>query len=136
MQPTLATDVRKNWGEFIDSVVRDKPQLVKRNRDLFLSLSVLHLKTLTDGLKLKVNLVIAEGGFTTATFEEIDLVTDGETKEAALQALADDLLEYAEIYFENFTTYYNAPNRQSHFPYVLKAMLCESREEIAKMFYE
>lgn len=38
-----ATDVRKDWGSFIDNVVRFKPSVVKRNRDYMAAMSLEHL---------------------------------------------------------------------------------------------
>lgn len=34
------TDVRKDWGGFIDSVIREKPKFVKRSRDFMLTTSI------------------------------------------------------------------------------------------------
>ncbi len=39
-----ASDVRKDWGNFIDNIVRTKPQFVKRSRDNIFALSVDLLK--------------------------------------------------------------------------------------------
>lgn len=33
MLATSATEVRKEWSSVLDSVVRDKPQFIKRTRD-------------------------------------------------------------------------------------------------------
>lgn len=55
MMETLlnATDVRKNWGHFIDTVVRVRPQFVKRNRDTFVAVASDHLKILLVSHRLK-----------------------------------------------------------------------------------
>ena len=34
MLATSATEVRKEWSSVLDSVVRDKPQFIKRTRDV------------------------------------------------------------------------------------------------------
>ena len=39
-----ATDVRKNWSQFNDDVVRKGPQFIKRNRDKWAALSLDQLK--------------------------------------------------------------------------------------------
>ena len=40
MQSVNATDVRKDFGKYIDEIVRCKPIMVKRSRDYFLGISV------------------------------------------------------------------------------------------------
>lgn len=40
MQSVNATDVRKDFGKYIDEIVRTKPIMVKRSRDYFLGISV------------------------------------------------------------------------------------------------
>jgi len=43
MQELLnATEVRANFSEFIDTVVREKPRAVKRNRDVVITFSLQH----------------------------------------------------------------------------------------------
>jgi hypothetical protein len=133
MKWSAATDVRKNWGEFIDTVAHQKPQMVKRNRDYFLAIGLNHLRALTEDVRFNVELILEEDGSTTAALVEIDLVTNADTEEAALHLLAEDILEYAEEYFEDFQTMYNAPNRKSHFRHVLAAMIQEDPEKILSM---
>jgi hypothetical protein len=35
-----ATDVRKNFGRYIDEIVRSKPIFIKRSRDYFMGISM------------------------------------------------------------------------------------------------
>lgn len=47
-----ATQVRANFGEFIDSVVREKRQAVKRNWDLIIAASVPQMRVLLSAYEL------------------------------------------------------------------------------------
>ena len=37
--------------------------------------------------------------------------------------LAEELMEYAEEYINEFTLYFNGPNRKNHFPYIYRVLL-------------
>ncbi|MCG6197514.1 hypothetical protein H1215_10065, partial [Anoxybacillus sp. LAT_38] len=47
--------------------------------------------------------------------------------------LAQELLEYAQEYYEDFATYYSAPNRRAHFPYVLKVLIQDDLQGIVHL---
>ncbi len=111
MQEVLnATDVRKDWGRFIDEVVHNKPQVVKRNRDYFLSLSLNHANTLLKDITFKAQFVKEDDGSVTASLENFDLVVNAENETAAIKTLAGELVEYAHEYFEEFQLYYSQPS--------------------------
>ena len=118
-----ATDVRKEWGRFIDTVVHEKPAVVKRNRDFFLSLSVNHLMALLRDISFKAGHFTEDDNSVTVTIENLDLVVNAENMEAAKKALARELMEYAQEYFNEFQLYFYSLNRQPHFPYVLKVLI-------------
>ena len=43
-----STNVRKEFGKFIDTVIHERPTVVKRNRDQFLALSIVQTKVLLE----------------------------------------------------------------------------------------
>ncbi|KJR98027.1 MAG: hypothetical protein VR68_12120 [Peptococcaceae bacterium BRH_c4a] len=118
-----ATDVRREWGKFIDTVVHEKPGVVKRNRDCFLSLSINHAMALLKDRTFKARFVTEGDGSVTATLDNFDLVVNEKDETSAKKALAEELVEYANEYFKDFQLYYNSLNRQPHFPYVLKVLI-------------
>ena len=130
-----ATDVRKDWGKFIDTVVHEKPKIVKRNRDYFLSLSLNHVDNLLKDVCFKVTLINEDDGSVTATLENLDLVVNAENEIAARKAMAEELLNYAKEYFEEFQLYYNSLNRRPHFPYVLKVLIQKDLEGIIGLLH-
>ncbi len=115
MQKVLnATDVRKEWGKFIDEVVRIRPQMVKRNRDYFLSLSVEHISILLEPFRFKLEMQEDDDGTFIATFEDFDLIGTGDDQDEALANLIQELKEYAVEYIDHIPLYMNAPNRKKH----------------------
>jgi hypothetical protein len=128
-----ATDVRKDWGSFIDSVVRNKPKFIKRSRDYIFAASTDMLNEMLKEYRLTATIYEEENGTVTAALEEIDITANGITKEDALNALASDLQEYAEEYYNEFEYWYSAPNRKAHLPYILKILLQDEPEDILSM---
>ena len=117
-----ATDVRKNWSVTLDSVVRERPAYIKRTRD---NLALLNMDTLSyvlEGYKYSAELFIEKDGSVTLSADYLDLVVNAKDEEQAKKALASDIKEYAEDYYENYAVWSVAPNRKSHIPYVLKAL--------------
>jgi hypothetical protein len=136
MQEILnATEVRKDWGRFIDSVVHGKPGIIKRNRDIILSLSIPQAKALLQNVSFKAYFIKEEDGTVTAGLEDIDLLVNREDEQATRLALAKELVDYADEYFNNFQLYFQAPNRRPHFPYVLAVWLQDDASGVAELIH-
>ncbi|WP_100085688.1 hypothetical protein [Paenibacillus elgii] len=137
MQTLLnATEVRANFGGFIDSVVREKPQAVKRNRDVIMAFSKQQMKELLSAYELTFEYEQDEDGVYAGSIEQIeDIVADAETLEGLRFELARQLVEYAIDYEANYSRYYNSPNRHKHAPYVLRVILEDDIESVARMFH-
>lgn len=136
MQVLNATDVRANFGGFIDTIVREKPQAIKRNRDVIMAFSKPQMKELLSVYELTFEYEQDEDGRYTGSIEQIeDIVADGETLEELRIELARHLIEYAIDYEINYSRYYNTPNRHKHAPYILRVLLEDDIESVARMFY-
>jgi antitoxin YefM len=134
MQGVLnATEVRRDWSSWIDRVVREKPSVVKRTHDYFVGISVEHLSKLLEPYKFELELDYEEDGSVVASLTGFDLVVAAQTENEARKALANELVEYAQDYFAEFDLYYRTPNRQEHFPYLLKVLLMSDTSEIESL---
>lgn len=131
MQTINATEVRKEFSQFIDTVVREKPVVIKRNRDYVLSISLEQTVNLLADYHFHMNVFNEEDSSITATLNELDLIINTMDKDNLKNLMAQEILDYAEDYFEQFNLYYNSPNRQKHFPYVLKAILANNIGDVA-----
>lgn len=118
-----ATDVRKDWGHFIDTVAHVRPQFVKRNRDTIVAVSTEHLKTLLGSYRFKLDLTKEANGSYSGSVDLFDLATNAPTIDQLKLALAHELVDYAQEYVEEFALYFNAPNRRDHAPYVMHVLL-------------
>jgi predicted RNase H-like HicB family nuclease len=137
MQTVLnATDVRANFGEFIDTIIREKPQAIKRNRDVIMAFSKQQMKELLSVYELTFEYEQDEDGKFAGSIEQIeDIVADAETLEELRNELSRQLVEYAIDYETNYSRYYNTPNRHKHAPYVLRVLLEDDTESIANMLH-
>lgn len=128
-----ATEVRRDWSSWVDRVVREKPSVVKRTHDYFVGISVEHLVKLLEPYKFELELDYEEDGSVAASLKGFDLVVAAQTENEARKALANELVEYAQDYFDEFDLYYRTPNRQEHFPYLLKVLLMSDTSEIESL---
>lgn len=131
-----ATSVRRQFSEFIDGVVRDKPQFFKRNRDTILSLSEHQMQMLLENFRFHVTVEREEDHSFTVLPEDFDLIGVGNTKDEAIYDLAEQLMEYSQEYYDEFHLYANAPNRAHHFPYILHVLTKDSVEDVVSLIDE
>ncbi|XID92555.1 hypothetical protein ACF3MZ_29550 [Paenibacillaceae bacterium WGS1546] len=100
MQTILnATEVRANFGGFIDTIIREKPQAIKRNRDIIMAFSKQHIKELLSVYELTFEYEQDEDGRYAGSIEQIeDIVGDGATLEELRFELAQlhALLSYSQ----------------------------------------
>lgn len=129
-----ATAVRQDFSQFVDTVVRERPQAVKRNRDMFWSISHEMLVDLLKDFTLAIEYEKEEDGSYVGSLLQIkDIIAYGDTYEEMLEDAALQLEEYAHEYIEDFTKYYNTPNRKSHFPFILNVLNQDDLEGIKKI---
>jgi hypothetical protein len=125
-----ASDVRKEWGGFIDTVVRKKPQIIKRSRDYIFATNVEQFKMILNAYSFTAKLFKEDNESYTASLNEIDIVTNGKDINDALLNLAKDLKDYADDYYNEFEYWYSAPNRKAHLPYILNVLCQDSVEGV------
>ena len=134
MHATLsATDVRKNWSQFNDDIVREGPRFVHRNRDEWAALSSDHLKAAFDHLQITATNFKEVDGTITMSVNELDIVENGDSIEEVLDLTADALIDYAREYMDFFQQYFNSPNRKAHLPFVLKIIAQSDYEAVRSL---
>ncbi|WP_245629100.1 hypothetical protein [Alicyclobacillus shizuokensis] len=127
-----AAQVQVHFDEFIESVVRGKPQAVKRDGDVIVAVSVEQMRELLTAYPLNYEYEVDEDGRYAGSICEIQfIVADGATVEELRFNLANQLIEYAEDYMIDHSRYLNSPNTRSHFPYVLRVLLEDDIEAVA-----
>ena len=120
-----ATAVRKDWSNVCDSVVRERPQFIRRTHDEMVLSSFETMLSLLKEYKFTASGCKEKDGSVSLALNEMDIVVNGATIEIARQRMGEAILEYAEEYYENYALYSHSPNRKSHEPYVMKALLIQ-----------
>jgi len=128
-----ATQVRNEWSNIMDSVIREKPVMIKRTRDRMILSDINFLDVLLTAYTFHVNFLLEENGTVTASLDELDLVENGITEHEARRKLAESVLEYSEDFYDDFK-YWARGDRKSHIPYVFKALILNDAEKIGGLF--
>lgn len=130
MLAMISSDVRKDWSAVIDSVIRRKPVFIKRNRDFMMLCSVETVSQLVSDVRIVAEQFVESDGSVTLSVGALDVVSHGDDLPSAKKALVNDIIEYAEEYYDEFEMYSRAPNRKGHLPYVIKALTAKSPKEL------
>lgn len=125
-----ATDVRKNWSRVSDSVIREKPQFIKRTHDFMCLSNVEFLETLLTAYNYTADSLKESDGSITLSLNELDIIENAENEEKAKEELSKSILEYAAEFYEDFNYWSTAPNRKKHIPYIFKALVLGEPEKI------
>lgn len=133
MKTEFATDVRKNWSQFLDTVIREKPQAVQRNRDLAIFIEFSQMQVILTNYRFTLEYELEKDGHYTGSLQEIDLIATAKTLEDLKDSLANQLLDYADEYMQNFNLYFHSPNRRDHFPYVMHVLIKESVLDVVQL---
>ncbi len=75
-------------------------------------------------------LLVRDGERFMAKCVELDLVTEMDTPQEALQAMVEMIREYAEDYRARESLFLASPNRAHHKPYVDRILACQDEWEL------
>ena len=104
MHAICSSEVRNGWSGVMDSVIRKRPAFIRRTRDFMMLSSIETISALVADVKY--------------------------VADEFLEALVQDILEYADEYYAEYQQYYAAPNRKAHLPYIMKALTAKNPEEL------
>lgn len=128
-----ATDVRRDWSAVMESVIREKPQFIKRTRDYMVLTDVKLLENLLSAYHFTADKFVEEDGSVTLSLRELDLAENAPTEAEARKLLGQSILDYAEDFYKEFSLWSTAPNRKGHVPYVLKALIIDDVGKIGDL---
>jgi len=129
METINATQVRSEWSAVVDSVVREKPIMFKRTRDLLFLSDIELLSEFLSAYTFNARVLTEDDGSVTIALDEIDLVENGADEFEALDKLSKAILDYSEEYYAEYK-YWSRGNRKAHKPYVFKALFLNDAEKI------
>lgn len=125
-----ATDVRKDFGRYIDEIVRTKPIFIKRSRDYFMGISINMAKELVKDVVFTADRYIEDDGSVTLSLHDFDLVVNGKDESSAMDSLTKDLREYALEFYEDIEFWSSDINRRKQLKKILKVLLTNDDAEL------
>ena len=127
-----ATDVRNNWSEVSDTVIREKPQFIKRTRDYMCLASTEFIQDILSAYTYTANRFIEEDGSITLSLNELDLIENGSTEQEAKELMAKSILEFSTDFYSEFSYWGIAPNTKQNIPYIFKALILNGVKKIGE----
>ena len=129
------TEARNDFSSLYDQVFNAfKPAIINRKKtEQVLILRADLQKMLLSCFSLKPEGITEDDNSVTLSLDQLEIYVNGNTLEEAIKTLIDDLKFYAQDYIQRSQLFLHAPNRRSHFPYVLRILLCNNDEEIRSL---
>ncbi|MDR3542946.1 MAG: exoribonuclease R [Desulfosporosinus sp.] len=126
------TEARNQFSTLYDSVFNSfNPTIVKRKQtEQVALLRVDLLKMILADYKLNPEIIQEDDGSITLALDSLEMYANNSTLDLAACDLVEELKIYSQDYIDRSQLFLQAPNRKSHFPYVLKVLLCDSGTEI------
>jgi len=126
------TKARNQFSTLYDSVFNSfNPAIIKRKQtEQVALLRVDLLKMVLRDYDLKPEIIQEGDGSVTLALDSLEMFANNSTLDLAASDLVEDLKLYAQDYMDRSQLFLQAPNRKSHFPFVLKVLLCDNDEEI------
>ena len=129
MNKINVTDARKDMSSFFDSVIHQKPIILKRRKYEAVLVEKSLLSLMLEYATIAVSVVEGKGKWIYRA-SSLDVIGEGKTKVDAEANLCLALKEYANDVYDNFMFYYYGQNIQSKLPYIFNILLCEEVEDI------
>jgi len=92
-----------------------------------------NIATIITGVSLLTIFIAKDDESYMAKCPELDLITEMNTKEEALKAIVEMIVEYAEDYKSNEDMYVRSPNRAHHKPYIDAILACNDEWELMEL---
>ena len=124
-----ATRARNEWSSLVESVIREKPAIIKRTRDYLFFTNINVLESILTAYSFHAETLTEDDGSVTISLDEIDLAENAPDTQQAISKLAKAILEYSEDYYDEFA-YWSRGDRKAHIPYVFKALILNDADKI------
>ena len=115
MNKINVTDARKDMSSFFDSVIHQKPIILKRRKYEAVLVEKSLLSLMLEYATIAVSVVEGKGKWIYRA-SSLDVIGEGETKVDAEANLCLALKEYANDVYDNFMFYYYGQNIKSKLP--------------------
>ncbi|MGH3010897.1 MAG: hypothetical protein ACRDMY_03485 [Gaiellaceae bacterium] len=127
--------VRDKIGDFLtEAVTHHRPVAIGRRRDQALLLGSDDVLRLVAAHEFHPEVIVEEGAVS-IWLPEFALYGRGDSFADAHEDLLDEVRDYVDEYVERADEFMRAPNRAHHYPWVLRALLADLRDELADVLF-
>ena len=134
MNKINVTDARKDMSSFFDSVIHEKPIILKRRKYEAVLAERSLLQMMLEYAKINVSCVQSKDKWVYRA-TNLDVFGEGESKIDAENSLCEALFKYANDVYDNFMFYYYGQNIKAKLPYIFNILLCENSEEVKNLLH-
>ena len=129
MKKVNVTDARKDMSSFFDSVIHEKPVILKRRKYEAVLVERSLLKMMLEYATIEVTCIQSKNKWVYhATL--LDVFAEGETKVEAEINLCEQLMRYAADVYDNFMFYYYGQDIKNKLPQIFNILNCDNLEEV------
>lgn len=133
MNKINVTDARKDMSTFFDSVIHEKPIVLKKRKYEAVLIEKSLLKVFLSNEKITVKTVTENSDKVILMVPELDIFGEAETRVDALTNLCENLFNYAHDVYNNFMFYYYGQNIKTKLGLVFHILLCEDFEQLKEL---
>ena len=132
MNKINVTDARKDMSSFFDSVIHQKPIILKRRKYEAVLVERSLLQLMLEYATISVSTNEGKGKWIYRA-SALDIIAEGESKIDAETNLCIALQAYANEVYDNFMLYYYGQNIKAKLPFIFNILLCEDVEDVRKI---
>lgn len=130
MNKINVTDARKDMSSFFDSVIHEKPIVLKKRKYEAVLIEKSLLKVFLSNQKILVKTVVENSNKVVVMANELDIFGEAETRFDAINNLCENLFNYANDVYNNFMFYYYGQNIKEKLGLVFHILLCEDFDQL------
>lgn len=130
MNKINVTDARKDMSSFFDSVIHEKPIILKRRKNEAVLIEKDLLKLFLIDSKIEVKSEQDKEKNTILWAHRLNVWGKGETKAEAIDDLCKNLYNYANDIYNNFMFYFYGQNIRELLGCVFNILLCEDEAKV------
>lgn len=133
MNKINVTDARKEMSNFFDSVIFEKPIILKRRKYEAVLIEKSLLKEFLQDSLIETSLETDKDKNTVLWASKLNVWGKGKTKVEALDDLCKQLFDYANDIYNNFMFYYYGQNIKDKLSYIFHILICENDDELKQI---
>lgn len=135
MKKINITEARKEMSDFFDSVIHEKPLILKRRKNEAVLIEKELLRLFLIDSKIEVKSEQDKDKNIILWAHKLNVWGKGETKKDAVADLCKNLFDYANNVYNNFMFYFYGQNIKELLGYILNILLCEEEKDVENILF-